>query len=229
MTKRSKDRPRRLGSQEHILVEESDLATTPVALLTEDTKPSPWRWVKEFHHRLCQNLGTHARMACLRDENRSLNARLESVEAELQAVRQDREMLQSALRNADERTGDLERKCKSLEGQLECALRTVEEQKATAIASLLTEMAAERANRLLLKILDAKGGDETLRQLAAFLGDKGVELVHTKGEQIELTASKQHEYILREQATLPCHVEVIARGIRIGGRLIIRPEVRVLG
>jgi chromosome segregation ATPase len=193
-----------------------------------DTDPDPWPLVEEFYGQLCKHLGTSNRIAHLVDENRTLGEEVKSLEVELQIIRQDRETLQGDLESASERVGDLERKCRGLEGQLERALRAAEEQKTLAIVSFLAEMADVRANQLLFKVLDRKRAGETLKRLAVFLRDKGVEFVHTKGEQFELTDSIQHDYILKEQATLPCRVEVIARGIRMHDCWIVRPQVQVV-
>ena len=228
MTRGRKNRTRKSGPEDRTPIKKTGPAPTPALQPMEDTQPDPWPLVKEFYDRLCQQLSTSNHIADLLDENKTLGKRIESLEVELQAIRQDKETIQSNLESVSERAGDLERKCESLEDQLERVLRAVEEQKTLAIVSLLAEMADERANRLLFKILDVKGADETLRQLTAFLMDKNIEFVHTTGEQLELTECMQDDYTLKEQSTLPCHVGVIARGIKMNDHWIIRPEVQVI-
>lgn len=153
--------------------------------------------------------------------------KLERANDENQRLREELGQQGQELAWAQQQVTDLKAECASLKQQVELAGTEVDRGRADALVSLFREMANERHNRLLRKLLVFNDEEpKLLRDLACYLKDDlKLALEGEIDAQITLTEENLHRYELQEAVTLPCRAKIIGRGISFEGRSILRTEV----
>ena len=156
--------------------------------------------------------------------------KLERVNSENQRLKEELDQQSQELAWAQQQVTDLKAEWTSLKQQVELAETEVDGSRTDALVSLFKEMANERHNRLLRKLL-AFNGDEPklLRDLARHLRDDlKLALEGAIDDKVTLTEENLDRYELQEAVTLPCRARIIGRGISFEGRPILRTEVELI-
>jgi septal ring factor EnvC (AmiA/AmiB activator) len=156
--------------------------------------------------------------------------KLERVNSENQGLKEELDQQSQELAWAQQQVTDLKAEWTSLKQQVELAETEVDGGRTDALVSLFKEMANERHNRLLRKLL-AFNGDEPklLRDLARYLRDDlKLALEGAIDDEVTLTEENLDRYELQEAVTLPCRARIIGRGISFEGRPILRTEVELI-
>jgi len=156
--------------------------------------------------------------------------KLERVNSENQRLEEELDQQSQELAWAQQQVTDLKAEWTSLKQQVELAETEVDGSRTDALVSLFKEMANERHNRLLRKLL-AFNGDEPklLCDLARYLRDDlKLALEGAIDDEVTLTEENLDRYELQEAVTLPCRARIIGRGISFEGRPILRTEVEVI-
>jgi septal ring factor EnvC (AmiA/AmiB activator) len=156
--------------------------------------------------------------------------KLERVNSENQRLKEELDQQSQELAWAQQQVTDLKAEWTSLKQQVELAETEVDGSRTDALVSLFKEMANERHNRLLRKLL-AFNGDEPklLRDLARYLRDDlKLALEGAIDDEVTLTEENLDRYELQEAVTLPCRARIIGRGILFEGRPILRTEVELI-
>lgn len=131
---------------------------------------------------------------------------------------------------AQQQVTDLQTECDSLKQRLKLAEKEVERSYTNALVSLFKDMADERHNRLLRKLL-AFEGDEPglLHDIAHYLKENvNLSLEGERGDKVTLTDENIDYHELQESVTLPCQAQVIGRGISFKGQPILRVQVELV-
>jgi hypothetical protein len=163
-------------------------------------------------------------------EVRDILDELERANNENQRLREELDQRSQELAWAQQQVTDLKAEWARLKQQLELAETEVDNSRTEALVSLFKEMANERHNRLLRKLLAFNGEEPGLLcDLARYLRD-GLKLAleGTIDAQVTLTEANLDRYELQEAVTLPCRARIIGRGISFEGRPILRTEVEVI-
>jgi predicted nuclease with TOPRIM domain len=156
--------------------------------------------------------------------------KLERVNSENQGLKEELDQQSQELAWTQQQVTDLKAEWTSLKQQIELAETEVDGSRTDALVSLFKEMANERHNRLLRKLL-AFNGDEPklLRDLARYLRDDlKLALEGAIDDEVTLTEENLDRYELQEAVTLPCRARIIGRGISFEGRPILRTEVELI-
>ena len=155
---------------------------------------------------------------------------LERVNSENQRLGEELDQRSQELTWAQQQVTDLKAELARLKQQLDMAQAEVDNSRTEAIVLLFKDMANERHNRLLRKLL-AFNGEEPglLRDLARYLRDDlKLDLEGTIDAEVTLTEANLDRYELQEAVTLPCRARIIGRGISFEDRPILRTEVEVI-
>jgi predicted RNase H-like nuclease (RuvC/YqgF family) len=149
----------------------------------------------------------------LRAENQRLKGQVE---------KQDQELAQ-----AQQQAMDLKAECETLKQRVGLAEAEISCSRTNALISLFSEMASERHNRLLRKLLTFDGdANELLHALERYLTDHlKLRLEGEKDAEITLTEENLDGYELEEAIDLPCRAKIIGRGISFEGVPILRVKV----
>jgi len=163
-------------------------------------------------------------------EGRDALDELERANNENQRLREELDQRSQELAWAQQQVTDLKAEWARLKQQLELAETEVDISRTEALASLFKEMANERHNRLLRKLLAFSGEEPGLLcALARYLRDDlKLALEGTIDAEVTLTEANLDRYELQEAVTLPCRARIIGRGISFEGRPILRTEVEVI-
>jgi chromosome segregation ATPase len=156
--------------------------------------------------------------------------KLERVSSENRRLKEELDQQSQELAWTQQQVTDLKAEWASLKQQVELAETEVDGGRTDALVSLFKEMANERHNRLLRKLL-AFNGDEPklLRDLVRYLRDDlKLALEGAIDDEVTLTEENLDRYELQEAVTLPCRARIIGRGISFEGRPILRTEVELI-
>lgn len=156
--------------------------------------------------------------------------KLERVNSENQRLKEELDQQSQEMAWAQQQVTDLKAEWTSLKQQVELAETEVDCSRTDALVSLFKEMANERHNRLLRKLLAFNGEEpKLLRDLARYLRD-GLKLALEGAidDEVTLTEENLDRYELQEAVTLPCRARIIGRGISFEGRPILRTEVELI-
>ena len=156
--------------------------------------------------------------------------KLERVNSENQRLKKELDQQSQELAWTQQQVTDLKAEWASLKQQVELAQTEVDGSRTDALVSLFKEMANERHNRLLRKLLAFSGEEpKLLCDLARYLRDDlKLALEGAIDDKVTLTEENLDHYELQEAVTLPCRARIIGRGISFEGRPILRTEVEVI-
>ena len=163
----------------------------------------------------------------LAEEVREAQNQFERLNAENQRLREQLGQQNRERDHLQQQVTDLKAECESLKREVELAKAEIGRSRTDVLVSLFKDMADERHNHLLRKLLAFEGDEpELLRNLARYLRDDlNLALEGKVDAEITLTEENLNRYELQEAVTLPCRAEIIGRGISFEGRPILRPEV----
>jgi predicted nuclease with TOPRIM domain len=156
--------------------------------------------------------------------------KLERVNSENQGLKEELDQQSQELAWTQQQVTDLKAEWTSLKQQIELAETEVDGSRTDALVSLFKEMANERHNRLLRKLLAFNGEEpKLLRDLARYLRDDlKLALEGAIDDEVTLTEENLDRYELQEAVNLPCRARIIGRGISFEGRPILRTEVELI-
>lgn len=156
--------------------------------------------------------------------------KLERVNSENQRLKEELEQQSQEMAWTQQQVTDLKAEWTSLKQQVELAETEVDGSRTDALVSLFKEMANERHNRLLRKLLAFNGEEpKLLRDLARYLRDDlKLALEGAIDDEVTLTEENLDRYELQEAVTLPCRARIIGRGISFEGRSILRTQVELI-
>lgn len=151
----------------------------------------------------------------------------EQLYAENRDLKAQRDQQHQELARLQQKITDLNTKCDSLVQQLELTEAEVERSRTDALVSLFKEMADERHNQLLRKLLQFEDKEPPLlRDLVQYLRDElNLALEGQIGTEITLTEENLDYYEIQEPVTPPHTARIIGRGISFNGQSITRIQV----
>lgn len=151
----------------------------------------------------------------------------EQLSAENQGLREQLDRHSQELAQTQQQVTELKAECESLKQQVELAEAEIDRTRTDVLVSLFKDMADERHNRLLRKLLAFEGEEpDLLRDLARYLRDDlNLALEGEVGAEITLTEENLDRYELHEAISLPCQARIIGRGISLNDQPILRAQV----
>jgi hypothetical protein len=151
----------------------------------------------------------------------------ERLYSENRDLRGQREQQNQELARLEQKTADLNTKCESLVQQLTLTEAELEHSRMDALVTLFRDMANERHNQLLRKLLQFEEEEPALlRDLVQYLRDElNLALEGQVGMEITLTEENLDLYEVQDAVSLPHPAEVIGRGISFKGQQITRIQV----
>jgi chromosome segregation ATPase len=163
----------------------------------------------------------------LAEEIREAQSQFERLNAENRRLRERLDQQDQELARVQQQATDLKAECESLKRDVELAEAEVNRSRTDALVSLFKDMADERHNRLLRKLLAFDDKEpKLLLELAHYLKDDlNLILEGEIGTEITLTEENLDRYELQEAVTSPCRAKIIGRGILFEGQIILRTEV----
>jgi len=166
----------------------------------------------------------------LAEEIRKAQSQFEQLGADNQRLRERLDKQGRELVQAQQQVTDLQTECDSLKQWLKLAEEEIERSHTNALVSLFKDMADERHNRLLRKLLAFEGDEPGLmHDIAHYLKENvNLSLEGERGTKVTLTDENIDHYELQESVTLPCRAQVIGRGISFKGQPILRVQVEKL-
>jgi len=161
------------------------------------------------------------------EEIREAQNQFEQLNAEDQGLRERLDQQNRERDHLQQQVTDLKAECESLKREVELAKAEVDRSRTDVLVSLFKDMADERHNHLLRKLLAFEGDEpELLRNLARYLRDDlNLALDGEVDAEIMLTEENLDRYELQEAVTLPCRAKIIGRGISFDGQPVLRAEV----
>jgi len=157
--------------------------------------------------------------------------KLEQLSIENQKLREELNQQSQELAQAQQQVTDLKAECASLKRQVKLAETEIDHSRSTVLVPIFKDMADERHNRLLRKLLAFDGEEpKLLRDLVRYLRDDlTLDLEGRVGDEITLTKENQYHYELYERfPSLPCRVRIIGRGISFDGQPVLRTQVEIV-
>ena len=166
----------------------------------------------------------------LAKEIRDAQSQFGQLGADNQRLRERLDKQGQELVQAQQQVTDLQIECDSLKQRLKLAEAEVERSHTNALVSLFKDMADERHNRLLRKLLAFEGNEPGLtHDIAHYLRENvNLSLEGERGIKVTLTDENIDHYELQESVTLPCRAQVIGRGISFKGQPILRVQVELV-
>ena len=166
----------------------------------------------------------------LAEEIRSAQDQFEQLNAENQRLREQLNQQSQELVRAQRLATDLTAECESLKRAVERAEVEVERSRTDALVALFKDMADERHNRLLRKLLAFEGDEpELLRDLADYLRDNlKLTLEGQIDNTVRLEETNLDHYEFKEAVNLPCKAQIIGRGISFEERTVLRTQVELV-
>jgi chromosome segregation ATPase len=163
----------------------------------------------------------------LAEEIQEAQDHFERLYTENRDLRGQRERQNQELARLQQKTTDLNAKCESLIQQLTLTEVELEHSRMDALVTLFRDMANERHNQLLRKLLQFEEEEPTLlRDLVQYLRDElNLALEGEVGMEITLTEENLDLYEVQDAVSLPRPAEVIGRGISFKGQPITRVQV----
>ena len=134
------------------------------------------------------------------------------------------------LAKAQQKADNLENECKSLKLKSLQAEDEIQRSEVNALVSFFKDMADEKNNRLLRKLLAFEEDKPKLLYNIAhyFRTNTKISLDGKVGERITLTDENIDRYEIQESVNLPCKAQVIGRGISYQDKSILRIQIELL-
>lgn len=171
--------------------------------------------------------GLFPNLTTLVEEVVEAQRQFERLNAENQRLREQLRKQGQELAEARQQATDLKAECESLKQQVELADMQIDRAPTEALVRMFSEMADERHNRLLRKLLAFDDEEpELLRDLVSYLKDHlKLVLADEMGAEITLTEETLDRYEVQVAVKPPCQAKVIGRGISLDGDPVLRTQV----
>ena len=165
----------------------------------------------------------------LEEAIRKAQSQFEQLGADNQSLREQLDKQNKKLLQAQQQMTDLQTECDSLKQRVKLTEEEVRRSRINALVSLFKDMADERHNRLLRKLLAFEGNEPgMMHDIACYLRENvNLSLDGERGTTVMLTDENLDNYELHESVTLPCQARVIGRGISFEGQPILRVQVEL--
>jgi len=188
-------------------------------------KPSPAR--RGDQSPASRGPGLFPNLTRLVEEVVEAQRQFERLNADNQRLREQLRKQGQELAKAQQQAKDLKAECESLKQQVKLAEEQISRAPAEALVRMFSEMADERHNRLLRKLLTFDGEEpELLRDLVSYLRDHlKLVLDDEMDSVITLTEETLDRYDVQVAVTPPCQARVIGRGISLDGDPVLRTQV----